>query len=94
MKLPATPRNQQYADQTAKGGVLGIITYLAMKYSVDPALMALSMPLLAAGLSYLSTLVGDAQIASFIGVEGDRSRKPVKVAAKKSPAKKTPAKKK
>ena len=42
----------QHADQTVKGGLLGLFTYLAMKYSMDPALTALLMPLIAGLLSW------------------------------------------
>jgi phage shock protein PspC (stress-responsive transcriptional regulator) len=58
---------QQAMDQTAKGGVLGIITYLAMKYNVDAALVALAMPLVSAVLAWASTKIGDPNIASFVG---------------------------
>jgi len=58
--------NQTY-DQSAKGGILGIITYLAMKYEVDPTLIAMSLPFLSAILAYASTKIGDPAIASFVG---------------------------
>lgn len=84
-------RNQT-ADQTLKGGVLGIITYLAMKYNVDPALTALALPVIAAGLSLASTKIGDPEVAAFFGTANG---KPMDIApaAKKAPAKKAPAKK-
>jgi hypothetical protein len=84
---------QQYADQTTKGGVLGIITYLFMKWNFDPAFIALALPLIAAGLSWASTQIGDSEVASFFGIDGKNDGKPVKVAGK-TVAKKAPAKKK
>lgn len=84
---------QQYADQTTKGGVLGIVTYLFMKWNVDPAFVAMSLPLIAAGLSWASTQIGDKELASFFGIDGNGDGKPVKVAGK-SVAKKASAKKK
>lgn len=84
---------QQYADQTTKGGVLGIITYLFMKWNLDPAFVAMALPLIAAGLSWASTQIGDSEVASFFGIDGKNDGKPVKVAGK-AVAKKSPAKKK
>jgi len=80
---------QQYADQATKGGFLGLATYLLIQWNVDPAIIALALPALSAGLSWASTQIGDENIASFFGIN-DKSA-PV---AKKSPAKKSPAKKK
>jgi len=57
----------QAMDQTAKGGILGIITYLAMKYEADPALVAMAMPLVSAVLAWASTKIGDPAVASFVG---------------------------
>jgi len=59
----------QAVDQTAKGGVLGIITYLAMKYDADPALVAMAMPLISAVLAWASTKIGDPGVASFVGAK-------------------------
>lgn len=82
----------QTTDQATKGGVLGIVTYLGIKYSVDPALLAMSLPLIAAGLAWASTKIGDPDVAAFFG---DKNGKPLSVSvAKKAPAKKAPAKKK
>ena len=84
---------QQYADQTTKGGVLGIVTYLFMKWNLDPAFIAMTLPLIAAGLSWASTQIGDSEVASFFGVDGKNDGKPVIVAGK-TVAKKATAKKK
>jgi hypothetical protein len=77
-------RNQS-VDQTAKGGVLGIIVYLCVKYNVDAGLTAMAMPLLAATLSWASTKVGDPTIASFIGSKvSEKKPLTVKKATKKA----------
>jgi hypothetical protein len=86
-------RNQT-ADQTLKGGVLGIITYLAMKYNVDPALTALALPVLAAGLSLASTKIGDPEVAAFFGTANGKPIDIAPAAKKKAPAKKAAPKKK
>ena len=91
MKLPQSATSQQMTDQTAKGGVLGLATYGLMKANLDPAFTAMALPLIAAGLSWVSTRIGDPQVASFIGTIGVDDGKPVKVAAKS--AKKAPVKK-
>jgi len=84
---------QQTTDQAAKGGVLGIITYLLIKWNVDAALIAMTTPVLAAVLSWASTKIGDPAIASFFGTEGNNDGKPMKVAKKKTAAKKTTSRK-
>ena len=85
--MKATTR-QQTTDQASKGGIVGIILFLLMKWDVDPALIAMSTPLLTALLSWASTKIGDPTLASFIGTKGVNDGKVVKVSAKKSPAKK------
>jgi hypothetical protein len=53
-------------DQVVKGGALGVIVYLCDKYSIDPTLTALLMPLAAAVFAWASTKVGDPAVASFL----------------------------
>lgn len=85
--------NQFHANAAASGGVLGIITYLLMKIDADPALVSMALPLIAAVLSWVSTRIGDPEVASFIGTNAADDGKPVKVAAKKKPVKKAAPKK-
>lgn len=54
---------RQTADQATKGGVMGLLTYLAMKYDVDPGLIAAAMPVVAAIFAWLSTKIGDPELA-------------------------------
>lgn len=57
----------QVSDQSAKGGVIGIVMYFMVKYNVDPALIALTTPLIATVLAVVSKKVGDPELASFFG---------------------------
>jgi len=84
--------NSFHANAAAQGGAIGVVMYFLMKLNVDPALTAMTLPLLNSALSYLSTKVGDPTVASFIGSKNSDG-KPVKVAAKKAPAKKAAPKK-
>lgn len=55
----------QMQDQTAKGGILGIICYVLWHYDVDPVLIGLLTPVMSAALAWVSTKVGDKELASF-----------------------------
>ena len=57
--------NQQTKDQTTKGAVIGIFVYFASKYNLDPELVALLVPVLTGVLAWVSTKIGDKEIASF-----------------------------
>lgn len=68
----STPTIKQFhANATASGGVLGLVTYLLIKFNVDPALTSMALPMFAGLLSYISTKIGDPTIASFIGTSPD-----------------------
>ena len=54
---------RQTADQATKGGALGLLTYLAMHYNVDPGLVAAAMPVVAGIFAWISTKVGDPELA-------------------------------
>ena len=99
-------KSQQIVDQTAKGGVLGLLGYLLLEAGVDQGIVAALIPLLAAILAWASGRVGDKAIASFLGaapIRGavksavravDREVKQAEVASeKKTAAKRTVAKK-
>lgn len=53
----------QTADQTLKGAVVGLVTYVAYKYGWDMQLIALSIPVVSGVLAYVSTLVGNRNMA-------------------------------
>jgi hypothetical protein len=94
----ATSKNQQVADQTLKGAVVGALSYFLAKANIDPGAQAAIMPLVITGLAYASTLVGDKGTASFLAkasVELPEIVAEVTAAVeeKKAPAKKAVAKK-
>ena len=55
--------NRQIGDQTTKGGVLGVFIYALSKNNVDPVLIGLLVPITASVLAYLSTLIGNKELA-------------------------------
>lgn len=55
--------HRQIGDQTTKGGVLGIFIYVLSKNNVDPVLIGLLVPIAASVLAYLSTLIGNKELA-------------------------------
>jgi hypothetical protein len=60
---PINKSNRQIGDQTTKGGVLGIFIYALSKNNVDPVLIGLLVPIAASVLAYLSTLIGNKELA-------------------------------
>jgi hypothetical protein len=60
---PINKSNRQIGDQTTKGGVLGIFIYVLSKNDVDPVLIGLLVPIAASVLAYLSTLIGNKELA-------------------------------
>jgi hypothetical protein len=62
-KKPINKSNRQIGDQTTKGGVLGIFIYALSKNNVDPVLIGLLVPIAASVLAYLSTLIGNKELA-------------------------------
>ena len=62
-KKPINKSNRQIGDQTTKGGVLGVLIYALSKNNVDPVLIGLLVPIAASVLAYLSTLIGNKELA-------------------------------
>ena len=62
-KKPINNSNRQIGDQTTKGGVLGVFIYALSKNNVDPVLIGLLVPIAASVLAYLSTLIGNKDLA-------------------------------
>ena len=92
-------KNQQVADQTLKGAVVGALSYFLAKANIDAGAQAAIMLLVITGLAYASTLVGDKGTANFLAKASEELPEIVEevqaeVAKKKAPAKKVaPAKK-
>jgi len=49
----------QTADQTLKGAVIGLLTYVAHKYELDMQLIALAIPVAAGVMAWITTLIGN-----------------------------------
>ena len=62
-KKPINKSNRQIGDQSTKGGLLGIFVYALSRNDVDPVLIALLVPMAASILAYLSTLIGNKDLA-------------------------------
>ena len=54
---------RQIGDQTTKGGLLGIMIYAMSRNNVDPVLIGLIVPVAASVLAWLSTKIGDPDLA-------------------------------
>jgi hypothetical protein len=55
--------HRQIGDQTTKGGLLGIMIYTLSKNNVDPVLIAMITPVAASLLAWVSTKIGDPDLA-------------------------------
>ena len=65
----------QTADQTLKGAIIGLVTYVAYKYDMDMQLLALAIPVVSGILAYISTLVGNKKTAClFIAKDDDQPK--------------------
>jgi hypothetical protein len=53
----------QTADQTLKGAVIALGSYIANKYNVDPQIIALSIPIASALMAWISTRFGNENTA-------------------------------
>lgn len=62
-KKPINQGHRQIGDQSTKGGLLGIFVYALSKNDVDPVLIGLLVPVVASVLAYLSTLIGNKELA-------------------------------
>ena len=83
-----------HADATIKGAAIGLLAYVAAKYNVSPELVAVAIPLVAAGLSVVSSKIGDKNTALLLSLATKAiEQAPAKVSAK-APVKKTAPKKK
>ena len=69
-----TTTGQQGLDQAVKGLVIGLLTWLAMKFEVPAEVTVPAMALVGLGLAWASTKVGaDKGTASFVGPKADSS---------------------
>ena len=61
-------------DQVIKGGALGVLVYLCDMWKFEAELTAVIMPAAAYGLHWLSTKVGDPNVASFLAKNTGNSK--------------------
>lgn len=57
---------KQIGDQTLKGAILGALGYVMMKLNVPAEAQAAFYPLILWSLAYVSSKVGDPDVASFL----------------------------
>ena len=55
--------HRQISDQTTKGGLLGVMIYTLSRNNVDPVLIGLVVPIAASVLAWVSTKIGDPDLA-------------------------------
>jgi hypothetical protein len=68
---------RQIGDQTTKGGLIGLFIYWATQNNVDPMLISLLVPIISSVLAWLSTKVGDPDLAClFIPNDKEKDDKP------------------
>jgi hypothetical protein len=68
---------RQIGDQTTKGGLIGLMIYGLTKQNVDPMLISLLVPIASSALAWLSTKIGDPNLAClFIPNDEKKDDKP------------------
>lgn len=67
--------NRQIGDQTTKGGVIGLFIYWATKNNIDPALIALLVPMISTVLAWISTKIGDPELACLFIPKDDKPKR-------------------
>jgi hypothetical protein len=55
--------HRQISDHTTKGGLLGVMIYTLSRNNVDPVLIGLLVPIAASVLAWISTKIGDPDLA-------------------------------
>lgn len=55
--------HRQISDQTTKGGLLGVMIYTLSRNNIDPVLIGLLVPIAASVLAWISTKIGDPDLA-------------------------------
>jgi len=65
----------QTADQTLKGAIIGLVTYVAYKYDFDMQLIALGIPVVSGLLALISTRFGNKSTACLFVSKDDQSAK-------------------
>jgi hypothetical protein len=74
-RKPINRSRRQISDQTTKGGLIGLFIYWATENNVDPALIALLVPMISTVLAWLSTKIGDPDLACIFIPKDDKDDK-------------------
>lgn len=84
-----------HVDAAVKGAAIGVLTYVGAQLNVSAEVVALAVPLVAVGLSWVSTKIGDKNTALLVDLATKAVKSlPAKEEPKKEVAKKAPAAKK
>ena len=67
--------NKQIADQTLKGGIQGVICYFLWKSKLDRELIFMLIPMSATVLAWISTKIGDPDLACLFISDKDKDKK-------------------
>lgn len=66
----------QTADQTLKGAIIALITYVGYQQGWDMQLVALAIPVVSGVMAWLSTLVGNRKTACLFVSKDDNADQP------------------
>jgi len=66
---------RQISDQTTKGGLIGLMIYGLNAQGVDPMLISLLVPIASSVLAWLSTKIGDPDLACLFIPKDDKDDK-------------------
>jgi hypothetical protein len=64
----------QTADQTLKGAIIALVSYVSYKKGWDMELVALAIPVVSGVLAYISTLVGNRKTACLFVAPEDQNK--------------------
>jgi hypothetical protein len=66
----------QTADQTLKGAIIALVTYVGYRQGWDMQLVALAIPVVSGVMAWLSTLVGNRKTACLFVSKDDNADQP------------------
>jgi hypothetical protein len=66
----------QTADQTLKGAIIALVTYVGYRQGWDMQLVALAIPVVSGVMAWLSTLIGNRKTACLFVAKDDNVDQP------------------
>jgi len=66
----------QTADQTFKGAIIALVTYVGYRQGWDMQLVALAIPVVSGVMAWLSTLIGNRKTACMFVAKDDNADQP------------------